>query len=81
MWRSPSGSMRDILKPNDRGACCPRALTHEQVAAVVGASRPRVSLALKRLEREGVFAREGNRIRVRGRALRRYLERKYEFLL
>jgi CRP-like cAMP-binding protein len=59
----------------------PSTLTHEQVAAVVGASRPRVSLALKRLEREGLFAREGKRIRVHERSLRRYLERKYEFLL
>jgi CRP-like cAMP-binding protein len=59
----------------------PSTLTHEQVAAVVGASRPRVSLALKELERAGLFVREGKRIRVHGRALRRYLERKYEFLL
>lgn len=59
----------------------PSTLTHEQVAAVVGASRPRVSLALKRLERDGVFVREGKRIRVHERPLRRYLERKYEFLL
>lgn len=59
----------------------PSTLTHEQIAAVVGAARPRVSLALKRLEREGIFVREGKQIRVHERALRRYLERKYEFLL
>jgi CRP/FNR family transcriptional regulator len=59
----------------------PSTLTHEQIAAVVGAARPRVSLALKRLEREGIFVREGKQIRVYERALRRYLERKYEFLL
>jgi CRP-like cAMP-binding protein len=59
----------------------PSALTHEQLAAVVGASRPRVSLALKRLETAGVFLREGNRIRVHEKPLREYLERKYEFLL
>jgi CRP/FNR family transcriptional regulator, cyclic AMP receptor protein len=59
----------------------PSTLTHEQIAAVVGAARPRVSLALKRLEREGLFGREGKQIRVHERALRRYLERKYEFLL
>ncbi len=59
----------------------PSTLTHEQIAAVVGASRPRVSLALKRLERAGVFVREGKQIRVHARALRRYLERKYGFLL
>ena len=59
----------------------PSTLTHEQIAAVVGASRPRVSLALKRLERDGVFVREGKQIRVHERSLRRYLERKYEYLL
>lgn len=59
----------------------PQTLTHEQIAAVVGASRPRVSLALKQLEREGIFVREGKQIRVHARSLRRYLERKYEFLL
>jgi CRP-like cAMP-binding protein len=59
----------------------PHTLTHEQLAAVVGASRPRVSLALKRLENEGLFVRERGQIRVRERPLRGYLERKYEFLL
>ena len=59
----------------------PSTLTHEQIAAVVGASRPRVSLALKRLAHEGIFVREGKRIRVHETSLRRYLERKYEFLL
>lgn len=46
----------------------PSTLTHEQLAAVVGASRPRVSLALKRLEREGVFVREGKQVRVHERS-------------
>jgi len=59
----------------------PPTLTHEQIAAVVGGSRPRVSLVLKRLEREGIFAREGKRIRVEIGTLRRYLERRYAFLL
>src|SRR5262249_26694382 len=59
----------------------PPTLTHEQVAALVGASRPRVSLALKRLENEGLFVREGGQIRVREKPLRGYLEGKYEFLL
>lgn len=59
----------------------PSTLTHEQLAAVVGASRPRVSLALKQLERHGVFLRDGKQIRVQEQRLRRYLERKYEFLL
>ena len=59
----------------------PSTLTHEQIAAVVGASRPRVSIALKHLERAGIFVREGKQIRVHGRSLRRHLERKYGFLL
>ena len=59
----------------------PATLTHEQLAAVVGASRPRVSLALKQLERHGLFLRDGRQIRVQEQRLRRYLERKYEFLL
>jgi len=59
----------------------PSTLTHEQLAAVVGASRPRVSLVLKRLERAGFLAREGKRIRVQEEPLRLYLKRKYESLL
>jgi CRP-like cAMP-binding protein len=56
------------------------ALTQEELAAVVGASRPRVSLALKRLENRGFLIREGNQIRVHPKPLRDYLERKSEFL-
>ena len=59
----------------------PAILTHEELAAVVGATRPRASLALKRLEKAGLFVREGKRIRVRENALRTYLERRYESLL
>ena len=59
----------------------PPTLTHERLAAVVGASRPRVSLALKRLENQGLFSREGGQIRVREKSLRGYLERKCESLL
>lgn len=63
------------------GGVLPSALTHEELAAVVGASRPRVSLALKQLESGGFLVREGNQIRVQERPLRTYLERKYGFLL
>ena len=59
----------------------PATLTHEELAAMVGATRPRASLALKRLEKAGLFVREGKQIRVRDKALRAYLERKYESLL
>lgn len=59
----------------------PATLTHEELAAMVGATRPRVSLALKRLEKAGLFVREDKRIRVREAALRAYLERRYEALL
>jgi hypothetical protein len=47
----------------------------------VGASRPRVSLALKKLQKAGIFVREGGQIRIREKALRGYLERKYESLI
>jgi DNA-binding MarR family transcriptional regulator len=59
----------------------PSALTHEELAAVVGASRPRVSIALKELENKGFFVRDNNQIRVQTKPLRDYLQRKYEFLL
>jgi CRP-like cAMP-binding protein len=59
----------------------PSVLTHEELAALVGASRPRVSLVLRQLESRGFFVREGNHIRVREKPLRAYLERQYEFLL
>lgn len=63
------------------GGLLPSTLTHEELAAMVGASRPRVSVALKHLERAGLFVREGKRLRVRDKPLRAYLERRYEFLL
>lgn len=59
----------------------PSTVTHEELAAIVGASRPRVSLALKRLEHAGLFVREGKQIRVQEKPLRAYLERRYESLL
>lgn len=59
----------------------PSSLTHEELSAVVGASRPRVSLALKELEERGFFVRKGKSIQVRKEALSAYLQRKYEFLL
>lgn len=59
----------------------PSTVTHEELAAMVGASRPRVSLALKGLEHAGLFIREGKQIRVQEKPLRAYLERKYESLL
>ena len=59
----------------------PSALTHEELAAVVGASRPRVSIVLKELENKGFFVRDNNQIRVQTKRLRDYLQRKYKFLL
>lgn len=64
-----------------RGGLLPSTVTHEELAAMVGASRPRVSLALKGLEHAGLFVREGKQIRVQEKPLRAYLERKYESLL
>ena len=59
----------------------PSVLTHEEFAAMVGASRPRVSLALKELEGKGFITRDGKQIRVHERALHSYLARRFEFLL
>jgi CRP-like cAMP-binding protein len=73
----------DLLGSEARRArgLLPSTVTHEELAAMVGASRPRVSLALKRLEQAGLFVREGKQIRVQEKSLRAYLERKYESLL
>jgi CRP/FNR family cyclic AMP-dependent transcriptional regulator len=69
--------------PEAKGAAglLPAIITHEHLAALMGASRPRVSVALKRLERDGLFVREGKQMRVQEQLLRRYLERRYEYLL
>lgn len=64
-----------------RKGLLPATLTQEELSAVVGASRPRVSLALRELERRGFFVRKDRQIQVQERALRSYLEREYEFLL
>ena len=58
----------------------PATFTHDELAAMVGASRPRVSLALKRLERRGFLARSGKQIRVQEKPLRAYLEQRYGFV-
>ena len=63
------------------GGLLPPVITHENLAAVIGASRPRVSGALKRLEHEGVFIREGKRMRIQEKPLQRLLARKYEYIL
>ena len=49
-------------------------LTHDELAAMVGASRPRVSLALKQLERREFLVRRGKEIRIQEKSLRAYLE-------
>jgi CRP-like cAMP-binding protein len=59
----------------------PLSLTHEEISALVGASRPRVSLALKQLEERGFFIRKGKQIMVEQAALEGYLRREYEFIL
>lgn len=63
------------------GGLLPLSLTHEEIAQLVGASRPRVSLALKQLEERGFFVRKGNQIMVQPAALGAYLRREYEILL
>jgi CRP-like cAMP-binding protein len=64
-----------------KGGLLPLSLTHEEIAALVGASRPRVSLALKQLEGRGFFIRKGNQMLVQQAALGAYLRREYEFIL
>jgi CRP/FNR family transcriptional regulator, cyclic AMP receptor protein len=59
----------------------PLSLTHEEISALVGASRPRVSMALKQLEGRGFFVRKGKQIMVQQAALSAYLRREYEILL
>jgi CRP-like cAMP-binding protein len=59
----------------------PLTMTHEEISALVGASRPRVSLALKQLEQRGFFIRKGKQIMVQQSALGDYLRREYEYLL
>ena len=64
-----------------KGGLLPLSLTHEELSGLVGASRPRVSLALKKLEERGFFVRKGKQIMVQQAALGAYLRREYEFLL
>jgi CRP/FNR family transcriptional regulator, cyclic AMP receptor protein len=54
-------------------------LTHDELAAMVGASRPRVSLALKQLQIQGVIIKSGKHIRLQEKPLRAYLEERYGF--
>ena len=63
------------------GGLLPLSLTHEELSGLVGASRPRVSLALKQLEERGFFVRKGKQMLVQPNALSNYLRREYEFLL
>jgi CRP/FNR family cyclic AMP-dependent transcriptional regulator len=65
----------------EKGGLLPLSLTHEELSGLVGASRPRVSLALKQLEERGFFIRKGKQIWVQQAALSAYLRREYEFLL
>ncbi|HXV80823.1 MAG TPA: Crp/Fnr family transcriptional regulator, partial [Candidatus Binatia bacterium] len=64
-----------------KGGLLPLSLTHEEISALVGASRPRVSLALKQLEERGFFTRKGKQMLVQQAALGAYLRREYEILL
>jgi CRP/FNR family transcriptional regulator, cyclic AMP receptor protein len=64
-----------------KGGLLPLSLTHEEISALVGASRPRVSSALKQLEERGFFVRQGKQIMVQQSALGPYLRREYEILL
>lgn len=50
---------------NDRGTILDLHLTHEDLADLVGASRPKVTREVRLLEKEGVLGREGRRLLVR----------------
>lgn len=58
----------------------PTALTHDELAAMVGGSRPRVSLALKQLQQRGVIIRNRKEIRIQEKPLRAYLEDRYGYV-
>lgn len=64
-----------------RGGLLPLSVTHEELSALVGASRPRVSMALKQLQERGFFVRKGKQILVQRNVLSSYLKKEYEFLL
>ena len=58
----------------------PTALTHDELAAMVGGSRPRVSIALKQLQQRGVLVRSRKQIQIQEKPLRAYLEDRYGFV-
>jgi CRP/FNR family transcriptional regulator, cyclic AMP receptor protein len=64
-----------------KGGLLPLSLTHEEISALIGASRPRVSSALKQLEQRGFFIRKGKQMMIQQAALGAYLRREYEILL
>jgi predicted transcriptional regulator len=72
-------TFRGLLNQRSKGLLA-TGLTHDELAAMVGASRPRVSLALKQLERRGFLVRRGKEIRVQEKPLRAYLEERYGFV-
>lgn len=82
LWQygsGPNGSHESGFIRHAEGVL-PAALTHDELAAIVGASRPRVSLALKQLERRGLLVRRGKQIRIQEKRLRIYLEDRYGFV-
>jgi CRP/FNR family transcriptional regulator len=60
---------RKIGTPDPRGVLLNVALTHEELAALVCGSRPKVSALMKKLEREGSLLRAGRRFIVVPRKL------------
>ena len=68
-------------KAKKNSGSLPSSLTHEELSAIVGASRSRVSRALKQLEKEGLFDRKGRSIQVLSDKLRAYLANELEHLL
>ena len=65
-------------KAKTRMGLLPSSLTHDELSAIIGASRPRVSRALRQLEEIGIFHRNGKSIQVHTKKLETYLQENFE---
>jgi CRP-like cAMP-binding protein len=61
---------------DSRGTMIPLAISHETLAGIVGASRQQVTEYLNEFDREKVILREGRRIIVNPKRLRKVIESK-----
>ena len=61
---------------DSRGTMIPLAISHETLAGIVGASRQQVTEYLNEFDREKIILREGRRIIVNPKSLRKIIESK-----